>query len=313
MRTLSIVTTAMLVLFIATPNTVAQRRKTGIPLESTVSAALKYRVTVESNGALSVASFRKTNGYDSGNGLYVVEWQAEVLFEQEGYKAGNAIIGYWEDFRVLRQQPSNLDAIVVGNTIHFDKGVRVRLTGDSALRKTEQGWRSERLTVKTAEEIAGQPNTNGPPTATSPIYVAPDGKFSYRPPTGWVLLDHPASKYKVVVLRRSSAPFEPSINVSADFYEGTLDDYMAFIVRTLKNGATFVVLDKSDFTTDVNQRGIRVIGHIESGGKRFQLNIYVFGGKDDQKFLFTCSALAAEAETYDKIYAKSMKTFKTIL
>src|SRR5207249_3708676 len=144
MKILFVLTSVMVVLFLAAPNTVeAQKRKAATPIEATVNAALMYRLTMESGGALLLTSFRKTNGYERGYGLYVIEWQAEILFEQEGYKPGNAIIGYWQDFRVLQQQPGTLDSLVVGNTIHFNKGARIRLTGDSVLRKTEQGWRIE--------------------------------------------------------------------------------------------------------------------------------------------------------------------------
>ena len=133
--------------------------------EQTVNAVLRQAVIAQSRGALSVSSFQKTNGYEQDvTKMYVLEWQAEIVFEQAGYKAGNAFVGYWQDFRVLQQQPGTLDSLVVGNTIHFNKGTRIRLTGDSTFRKTEQGWRLEGLKTGTAQVVAESRPTDPPPT-----------------------------------------------------------------------------------------------------------------------------------------------------
>lgn len=309
MKSLFLLTGVMLALFLAAPNKVeGQKRKSAIPSEATVNAGLRYRVVAESDGALSLASFRKTNGYEKGFGLYVIEWQGEVIFEQAGYKPGNAIVGYWENFRVLQQQPGSLDSVVMGKTIHFNKGERVRLTGDAVLRKTEQGWRLEGLSVKTAQLMEG-PIANGLAEGGR-RYVANDGKFSYTPPNGWILQDNPGSKYKVATLKASGG-FQPNMNVGADFFPGTLDEYMTHILQVLRSGyGSFVALEKSEFTTDVSQRGIKVIAQLESGGRKFFLNIYVFPGSSDQKFMVTCSAAEHLWDTYDKIFDKSMKTFK---
>jgi hypothetical protein len=138
--------------------------------EQTINAVLRQAVISQSRGALILSSFQKTNGYEQEvTKMYVLEWQAEIVFQQEGYKAGNAFIGYWQDFRVLQQQPNALDSLVVGNTIHFNKGARIRLTGDSTFRKTEQGWRLEALKVQTSQVLA----VSGP-VDPAPPGVGPD-------------------------------------------------------------------------------------------------------------------------------------------
>jgi hypothetical protein len=132
--------------------------------ESIVNAVIRQAVISQSGGAIGLSSFQKTNGYEQDvTKLYVLEWQAEIVFQQAGYKAGDAIIGYWQNFRVLQQQPSALDSLIVGHTIHFNKGARIRLTGDSVLRKTEQGWRIEGLTVKTSQVLAESGPVDPPP------------------------------------------------------------------------------------------------------------------------------------------------------
>lgn len=156
MKKLHIVVGLMVVLFLALPDWAeAQKRKSAIPTESTVNAYLRQRVTSESGGALSLGGFRKTNGYEQRpTGMYVIEWQADVIFEQEGYKSGDFFVGYWRNFAVLKQQPRTLDSLIVGNTIHFNKGTTVRLTGNATLRNTEQGWRLEGFQVKTSQVLA---------------------------------------------------------------------------------------------------------------------------------------------------------------
>ncbi|MDX6527964.1 MAG: hypothetical protein QOH41_254 [Blastocatellia bacterium] len=141
--------------------------------EQTVNAVLRQAVMAQSRGALSLSSFQKTNGYEQDvTKMYVLEWQAEILFEQAGYKAGNAFVGYWQDFRVLQQQPGTLDSLVVGNTIHFNKGARIRLTGDSTFRKTEQGWRLEGLKTGTAQVVAESGATDPPPSVAGSTAAA---------------------------------------------------------------------------------------------------------------------------------------------
>jgi hypothetical protein len=122
--------------------------------EQTVNAVLRQAVISQSGGALALSSFQKTNGYEQeGTKMYVLEWQAEIVFQQEGYKMGNGFVGYWQDFRILQQPPGPLESIGMSPR-HFNKGARIRLTGDSTFRKTEQGWRLEGLKTGSAQVVA---------------------------------------------------------------------------------------------------------------------------------------------------------------
>lgn len=145
--------------------------------EQTVNAVLRQAIISQSRGALTLSSFQKTNGYEQEvTKMYVLEWQAEIVFQQAGYKAGNAFIGYWQNFQVLQQQPNALDSLVVGNTIHFNKGARIRLTGNSTFRKTEQGWRLEGLKTETSQVLAESGPTDPlPPIAGSVAAAFSDG------------------------------------------------------------------------------------------------------------------------------------------
>lgn len=145
-------------LLIATHKVEAQKQSAATPSAETVANVyFRYSVTSHSGGALSPTGFRKTNGYELGFGVYVMEWQGEVLFQQEGYKAGNIFVGYWQNFSVLNQKPGTLDSLIVGNTIFFNKGTTVRLTGTATFRKTEKSPRLEAFEVKTSQVLPTAP------------------------------------------------------------------------------------------------------------------------------------------------------------
>lgn len=135
--------------------------------EPIVNAYLRQRVTSESAGAFSLASFRKTNGYEERlTGAYNLEWQADISVEQDIWKAGNGFVGYFESFHVMAREPGPLDSIGMSPK-HFNKGTRIRLTGDSTFRKTEQGWRLEGLKIKGAQVVAESDPVDKPPVAGS--------------------------------------------------------------------------------------------------------------------------------------------------
>jgi len=101
------------------------------------------------------------------------------------------------------------------------------------------------------------------------------------------------------------------MNVGADLFPGTLDEYLAHIVRAFRSGLeSFVILAKSEFTTDVGQKGTKIIAQTESSGIKFYSSIYLFAGRNDQKFMITCSALIQGWDAYEKIFDTSIKTFK---
>lgn len=139
--------------------------------EAAVNFYLQQRVTSESRGALTLSRFQKTNGYEQElTKLYVLEWQAEILFQHEGWKPGDFIGGYWNDFGVMPSQA----AFLGGSWLHFQRGAKIRLKGECMLRKTEQGWRIEGLTVKTTQVLVESGPTEPMPSVTdSPV----DGKY----------------------------------------------------------------------------------------------------------------------------------------
>lgn len=283
------------------PINIQNNKLTSDDKELAVNTVLKQRVAAQSRGAISLVSFRKTNGYEQGNSqLYVLEWQSDIIFEQSGYKAGDMFVGYWQDFSVLSQKPGTLDSLVVGDTIRFDKGTKVRLTGNSTLRKTEQGWRIEDLSVKSYRVLVE-------------LYVAPSGEFSYNPPDGWELKDVPGMKYKVAALILPA--FANNIAVIEERVPKTLDDLIASNLQasaaySLQNpSAAHTIISQTDFQTNAGQRGVKIIVDNTIGNNRMRSYVYYFDGKNGKGFQVVCTALQKDV-AFEKVFDASMKTFK---
>ena len=160
-----------------------------VPKDDTVAGVNEYlrqRVTTESRGMLTLSSFRKTNGYagPQGPNLYVLEWQADVAVQQDIWKAGDGMVGYWQNFGVMVQQPGTMDQLFLagsgqgGSAKRFAKGTQLRLAGDCMLRKTEQGWRMEAFTVKASQVVSVDPER--PPSVAEPSAAPPTPTASTR-------------------------------------------------------------------------------------------------------------------------------------
>ena len=132
--------------------------------ESKVHDYLQQRVTSESQAALRLDNFKKINGYDqniAGMKRYIIEWQADISTQQEIWKSGNFLAGYWSDFGVMHKQPGSMDELMMASSSkHFNAGTKIRLTGDCYLQKTEQGWRVEDLDIKTSQTLNEGSATN---------------------------------------------------------------------------------------------------------------------------------------------------------
>lgn len=148
----------------------------------------------------------------------------------------------------------------------------------------------------------------------SRAYTPPGGEFSYVPPERWMLRDLPGYKYKFATGQPSDG-FAPNIGVVDEYAPVTLDEYVADGLRAMpqiheKMGTkTPEILSQADFTTDSNQRAIKVITAAEMGGKKLRQTYYFFDGAKGNKFVVTCSVLDAGGESYDSLFEASMKTF----
>ncbi|MFN8287811.1 MAG: hypothetical protein U0V74_13725 [Chitinophagales bacterium] len=116
-----------------------------------VKQALSERVSKESEGAMSLSSFKKTNAVEqefAGMKAYVVEFEAVIKIEKECWKAGNGISGYFDNYRVRLTAPQGgWDSYDMGNPKHFAAGEEITFKGEGTLVKKENGWEVDKGSV----------------------------------------------------------------------------------------------------------------------------------------------------------------------
>ena len=116
-----------------------------------VKQKLSNKITQESKGAVTLVSFTKTNGMEqSATGIqaYELEFNANIRFEKECLKGGNAFEGYFQNFRVIFHEPKGWEAYEMSNPVKFKKDQNVQLTGKATLVKKDNGWEVENLKIK---------------------------------------------------------------------------------------------------------------------------------------------------------------------
>jgi len=148
-----------------------------------------------------------------------------------------------------------------------------------------------------------------------PSYTAPGGEFSFVPPEQWVMRTVPGFKHQFAFGQRKN-DFTQNINFVDTTMPVKLDDFVTSNLQALqqvsqKEGRPLNVLSQTEFTTEFKQRAVKVVTETEYYGKPLRQTFYYIEAKDDKKFVVTCSVLAEDGESYDKIFDSSLRTFKT--
>lgn len=109
-----------------------------------VKQKLSEQITSQSEGAISLASFTKTNAIEQDLGgmkAYTVEFDAVLKIEKECWKAGNAFSGYFDNYVVRLTEPrGGWDSYDMGVPKHFAAGDQIAFKGKGILIKKENGW-----------------------------------------------------------------------------------------------------------------------------------------------------------------------------
>jgi hypothetical protein len=93
-------------------------------------------------------------------------------------------------------------------------------------------------------------------------------------------------------------------------FKGSLDEYVKANVATLKRLLKKVQIVKQEkFTTTAGLPGARVIVHNEQHGNLLRQTCYLFGNANT-KYVVTCTTLAEGGEKLDRLFERSMKTFR---
>lgn len=146
-----------------------------------------------------------------------------------------------------------------------------------------------------------------------PGYTPPGGEFSFVPPENWVMREMPGFKYQFAFGPKINN-FTPNINFVDQNAPSTIDDYVAGNLQALQQMAvdekrSLKVIGQGEFTTDSKKSGTRVVTETAYEGNPVRQTFYFFAGKNDIKFVITCTVPAEGGAGYDKTCDSSIKTF----
>lgn len=109
--------------------------------ESVARIVLQQQVETESQGAMTLDSFKKTNGMETSEfGItgYELDWEAQITTKQDvwvlptkDYPPANFPPGTWLDFKSYPKE---------SNARHLNANTHIRFAGKSLLQKKENGW-----------------------------------------------------------------------------------------------------------------------------------------------------------------------------
>ncbi len=94
----------------------------------------------QSNGAISLESFDKIDGKEINSNTYQLYFTGIIIINEEIWKPGNSIEGWFHNFSVLKSEPRGWDSFLAGEPKNYKKGQRVKIKGHSILERRERGW-----------------------------------------------------------------------------------------------------------------------------------------------------------------------------
>ncbi len=155
------------------------------PSENEVERILGGIAGEQSQGVISLASFRKTNGLSSirdGVPVYTMDFEATLRFSNDCIWVGIGFLPIELTFQVARiERPkpgaSPWDSIQVEPGPRVKSGGMFFINGTITLDKTEKGWRVDR-SVLTKAEVTNSVRVSGltgPSSADSPAVSQPSG------------------------------------------------------------------------------------------------------------------------------------------
>lgn len=142
----------------------AQKSSTTDDRETLTKNYFTQKVMDESKGIIQVTTFKKIDGYEQeheGIKMYVIEWEAEILITQEIWFR-NSFEGEDAAFYVQTTQPKQgyWDEFMSGKPGHCSAGVKLLLSGDSRIQRTEKTSRVDKLNIKKSALIAAARSDN---------------------------------------------------------------------------------------------------------------------------------------------------------
>lgn len=146
-------------------------------------------------------------------------------------------------------------------------------------------------------------------TMLFPLQLFAGEDFTYQKPNGWEYRNFPGLKYEVSIGKPAKG-FAPNIVVVDEVFSGTLEEYfkqnVAQVEKTINKAK--IISQKKISTSDGNT-GFKLVHTSEQNGLKLK-QIQYFYGKDDKKYVLTCSILVDSGDEFDNVFENSAMTFK---
>jgi hypothetical protein len=136
-----------------------------------------------------------------------------------------------------------------------------------------------------------------------------EGGFSYVPPEGWDIAEYPGLKYRIS-RGASENQFAPNINVVDEQFDAFLETYVDANIEAMRDFVEgFNLVEREEIVTNEGARSIKLTVDGEHYQRKLRQYFYFFDA-GERKYIVTCSALAENAEKYEPLFDKSVKTFR---
>lgn len=126
---------------------------------------LQSLILSQSKGIIQLTSFKKTNGQESivnGVNYYKMDFNGVLEFQNECWKAGNNIEGWFRNFSVMTAQPqAGWNSYLAGDTKHFNRGDIIEMSGIAFLEKSERGWKCTEVQILNATKVSSHQKVKG--------------------------------------------------------------------------------------------------------------------------------------------------------
>jgi len=140
------------------------------------------------------------------------------------------------------------------------------------------------------------------------------GGFSFQTPIGWsknyVLTNMMGAQYPIVT---GNSPNNASANIMVEdeLFYGDLTSYANMGISNAKSAVpNLKIISRKKFITISGLQGIQLQAENTMQFKKIRQDQYYFSGKNNKKFVVTCTHSLSANDSMSALYQKIMKTFK---
>jgi len=144
---------------------------------------------------------------------------------------------------------------------------------------------------------------------TFQIAAQEPGTAMFKPPEGWGLVPQSESlpsRVKVMVVGNTEGPFPPSINLSTEDFNGSLNDYLQ-VVKAINRSRKSEWKNLGKIQTQAGEGNLSQTDTVTEWGPVRMLHVILL--KNNVVYILTAAALKTDFAKYYKIFFDSLRSF----